>query len=383
VIDVATVSRRHVELTLVPEGVLVRDISRNGTTYNGQKIERMVIGASGALSIGPSIVRIEIDGNAIREALAPDLEAYRDIVGRSPSMRALFAQLQRLEGSLVTVLIEGESGTGKERVAQALHEGSMVAPGPLVVLNCGALPRELIGSELFGHKRGAFSGALDARKGAFRSADGGTLFLDEIGELPLDQQPALLRALETGEFRPIGEDQPTRVRLRIIAATNRDLGQEVADGRFRRDLYYRLAVVRLRVPPLDERVEDIEPLARHFASSLGLNELQPEIFESLKRRRWPGNVRELQNAIAAFAALGTLPPPESPQEALAIAGQDVIDFNSPYADQKEAIVNAFTARYLKALMDRTNGNQSEASRISGIHRNHLARLLAKMSGLDH
>ena len=387
VIDVATVSRRHVELSLVPEGVLVRDLeSRNGTTYNGQRIERMVIGSTGRLSVGPSIIDVTIDSDALRAASGGELEAYRDIVGSSKPMRALFAQLRRLEGSLVTTLIEGDSGSGKERVAQALHEGSMVASGPLVVLNCGALPRELIGSELFGHRKGAFSGASEARKGAFRSAEGGTLFLDEIGELPIEQQPALLRALETGEVRAVGDDQPTKVRTRLIAATNRDLLADVDAGRFRRDLYYRLAVVRLSVPSLAERPSDVSLLAQHFAARLGLPMLDASVLDELRGRRWPGNVRELYNAVAAHAALGSLPTVRDERPAAgrvasfdASTGIDsAIDLDLPYADQKEALVDAFTRRYLEALLARTQGNQSEAARISGIHRNHLARLVAKL-----
>src|SRR5262249_27269355 len=239
---------------------------------------------------------------------------YRGMIGASLAMRRLFGALARLEGSLVTVLITGESGVGKELVARALHEGSSVASGPLVTVNCGAIAPDLVASELFGHRRGAFTGASDARRGAFESADGGTLFLDEIGELPLDVQPMLLRALESGEVRAVGADRSTMVRVRVIAATHRDLRTEVRASRFREDLYYRIAVVELAVPPLRDRIEDVEDLANRFADAAGIGALAPEVIGRLRARRWPGNVRELRNVVQAFAALGRLPsqPPPPP-----------------------------------------------------------------------
>jgi DNA-binding NtrC family response regulator len=367
-----------VELSLVPEGVLVRDLdSRNGTFYDGQRVQRMVLGLGGRLTVGPSTLRVDVDAESLRRAPVSGQDAYRDIVGGSAAMRDLFAVLHRLEGSLVTVLVEGDSGVGKERVARALHDGSVVAKGPFVAVNCGAIARELVGSELFGHKRGAFSGAHEARKGAFRSAHGGTLFLDEIGELPLELQPTLLRAIELGEVRSLGEDTPTEVRVRVIAATNRDLEADVAANKFRRDLFYRLAVVRLRIPSLAERREDIEPLARRFASELGI-ELSAEALSELGARSWPGNVRELRNALTAFAALGKLPePPRTETPELRDLLSRLVDLGRAYADQKEALTDAFTRAYLDLLMAKAGGNQSEAARISGLHRNHLARLLTK------
>jgi DNA-binding NtrC family response regulator len=268
---------------------------------------------------------------------------------------------------------------GKALVARALHEGSSVAAGPLVTINCGAMPRELVASELFGHKRGAFTGANDPRRGAFASADGGTLLLDEIGELPLDVQPALLRVLETGELRAVGEDRVQKVHVRIVAATNRDLAREVTEARFREDLYYRLAVVRVTVPPLRERPEDIEPLARLFASAAGLRELPAPVLDELARRPWRGNVRELRNAVDMYAAIGALP------ELDGVAGGGVLDatlaravvLDRGYVEQKDALVERFTRAYLRAVMRAAGDNQAAAARIAQIDRSYLVRLLAK------
>ena len=379
VIGVTTVSRRHVKLSLMPEGVLVEDLgSRNGTYYNGQRVERMVLSVGGELTVGPATIRVSLDTGALERAVASDEVQYHGMFGTSQAMRSLFAILRRLEGSLVPVLIEGESGVGKERVARALHESSAAAAGPFVVVNCGALARELVGSELFGHRRGAFSGAHESRKGAFRSADGGTLFLDEVGELPLEIQPTLLRAIELGEVRPLGEDQATRVKVRVVTATNRDLESEVSAGNFRRDLFYRLAVVRLTVAPLRDRPEDIELLARRFGSELGMPELPSEVVRDLTERPWPGNVRELKNAVQAYSALGDLPErPRVDAKSLHQTLAPLVDTTRPYVQQKEALTDAFTTLYLTALLASTGGNQSEAARVSGMHRNHLARLLAK------
>jgi DNA-binding NtrC family response regulator len=385
VIDDRAVSRRHLELGLAPEGVSVCDLgSRNGTFYYGQRVQKMVLGLGARLSLGSATILLEADAAALDAAPEFTAGSYRGIIGASAAMRRLFALLERLEGSLATVLVEGESGVGKERVAEALHAGSRVADGPLVAVNCGALPRELVASELFGHRRGAFSGAFDTRKGAFESADGGTLLLDEIGELPLELQPMLLRSIETGEVRALGEDEPRRVRVRVIAATNRDLEADVRGGRFRHDLYYRLAVVKLTVPPLRERPEDVEPLAEHFARQAGLPGLGPDLVAELAGRRWPGNARELRNAVVAYAALGTLPrrgaEGGAPARELVELVAPLVDLSRPFLDQKDALQEAFTRAYLRALLAHTGGNQSEAARVSGLNRGYLLRMLDKHRG---
>ncbi len=379
VIQDETVSRAHVELSLAPEGVVVRDLgSRNGTFYLGQRVEKMVLALGSRLHLGGVEVALDADTEGLARTPESDETGYRGLLGVSAPMKRLFAILSRLEGSLVTVLVEGESGSGKELIARAIHAGSAVSGGPLVVLNCGAIPRDLVVSALFGHKRGSFTGAVSDRVGAFEAADGGTLFLDEVGELPLDAQPALLRALESGELAPLGETAARRVTVRVVAATNRDLGDEVKAGRFREDLFYRLAVVKLAVPPLRDRPEDIAVLATHFAAEQGLPALPPEVLSRLSAQRWPGNAREVRNAVQAFLAIGTLPGDAGPPPLdLEAAIRRILDVERPYAELKEEFVQRFTKTYLEVLLARTGGNQSEAARISGLDRSYVGRMLSR------
>ncbi len=380
VISEHTVSRAHAELTLTPEGIVVQDLgSRNGTFYLGQRVQNVTLAVGASITAGAVTIVFDADGEPTNE---PEYTAdtYSGIVGPSGRMKRLFAVLTRIEGSVTPVLIQGESGSGKEVVAQAIHTRSTLASQPFVAINCGALPRDLIGSELFGHRKGSFTGATDGRKGAFESASGGTLFLDEIGELPTDLQPMLLRVLETGEIRPLGGDVPKQVRVRVIAATNRDLEQDVQGGRFREDLFYRLAVLRITVPPLRERIEDVEPLARRFATEAGLaSGLDGPVIERLKARPWAGNVRELRNTIQAYVALGVLPEPSRSKAAtLDLALRELVDPRAPYAEQKDALIERFTALYLEVLLDTTRGNQTLAARWAGPRsRGYLGRLLAK------
>jgi transcriptional regulator with PAS, ATPase and Fis domain len=227
-------------------------------------------------------------------------------------MRKLKTELAGLSGSRATVIVTGESGSGKEVVARALHRLSARAERPYVAFNCAAVPRELFEGQLFGYRRGAYTGAATDHPGVLRAAHGGTLFLDEIGELPLEVQPKLLRFLENGEIFPLGETRPAQVDVRVIAATHRDLGQLVREGRFREDLYYRLQVVPVRVPPLRERREDIIALARHFVNHLSPEgkeppQLGPDALAALVAHTWPGNVRELRNVIERSLAFGSLP----------------------------------------------------------------------------
>ncbi len=381
VVSDRTVSRRHVELSLVPEGVLVRDLdSRNGTFYLGQRVERIVLNIGAQLMLGGEglTVDLHLDDAVLANELHYEEDEYHNMLGTAPAMKRLFALLSRLEGSLATVLIEGESGVGKQLVAEAIHAGSSRASGPLDTVNCGAIPKDLIGTELFGHKRGAFTGAYESRKGAFERARSGTLFLDEIAELPLELQPALLRVLESRVFRPVGGEQDLPTDARIIAATNRDLEVEVAAGGFREDLFYRLAVVRLEVPALAERRQDVPRLAQKFARDFELDALPAEILGELERREYPGNVRELRNVVQGYAALGVLPRKNRSQaQVLDLALAAAVDTSSSYAAQKELIVDVFTRHYLVELMKQTGGNQSAAARIAGLDRTHLGRLLAK------
>jgi transcriptional regulator with GAF, ATPase, and Fis domain len=309
-------------------------------------------------------------------------------------MRELFARLERIAASDATVLVTGETGTGKELVAEAIHERSPRAAGPFVVLDCGAIPPNLVESELFGHERGAFTGALGAHAGAFERAHGGTVFLDELGELPLELQPKLLRVLERREIRRLGGSKPIEVDLRVVAATNRDLAVEVNRGRFREDLYYRLAVVQVVVPPLRERREDIPLLVEHFLAALPGGErtrLAPETIDLLRRHDWPGNVRELRNVLErAVLFADAAPPPPGPglaprapappappafaPDALNVA----IDPTVPFKQAKQALVEEFERRYVTALLERHGGNISAAAREAGIDRMSIHKMLHRL-----
>jgi DNA-binding NtrC family response regulator len=375
-----TVSRRHVELAPAPEGVAIRDLgSTNGTFYLGSRVDKITLRVGAQFTLGDAVtISIEADAGSLADVAEYPGDSYRCITGASSAMRRLFGVLKRLEGSLVPVLVEGESGVGKELIARALHEGSAVAGGALIVVNCGAIAKELVTSELFGHKKGAFTGALEVRRGAFESADGGTLFLDEVAELPLEVQPMLLRALESGEIRSVGSDEVRKVKVRLIAATNRDVAADVDAGKFRQDLFYRLAVVRVRVPALRERPDDIAPLAQRFARDTGLGELSPEVVAELRTRTFPGNARELRNVVQAYGALGVLPDPNRPAGAMLEAALDeFVDVTRPYSAQKDALTDRFTRLYLERVLEYTSGNRSAAARIAGLDRTYLSRLLAK------
>jgi two-component system, NtrC family, response regulator GlrR len=377
VIDDRAVSRAHVELELVPEGVAVRDLgSRNGTFFGAHRVEKMVLAFGSSLTVGRATVMVEVDRASFDQPTGFSGDRYMGMLGSSASMRHLFGQLERLRGALITVLIEGDSGVGKELVARAIHNGSQVADGPFLALNCGALTRELVSSELFGHQRGAFTGASGARKGAFVAAEGGTLFLDEIGELPLEIQPALLRALEVGEIRAVGSDTPRTVTTRVLAATHRDLSTDVAAGRFRQDLYYRLAVIKLPVPSLSSRVDDIPLLVSHFAAELGAGALPPDVIAELQMRAWPGNVRELRNVVHAYSVLGSLPPAQG-EVSLDGSIERFAATPAPYAELKDELVVRFTRAYVGALMARAGGNQTTAAKMAGLDRSYLGRLVAK------
>jgi transcriptional regulator with GAF, ATPase, and Fis domain len=246
--------------------------------------------------------QLEIENRYLREEVKIAL-AFGDIVGESPALRKVLQQIEIVAPTEASVLILGETGTGKELLAQAIHERSLRRERPLIKVNCSAIPRELFESEFFGHVKGAFTGALQDRMGRFQMADGGTLFLDEIGEIPLELQSKLLRVLQDGQFERIGEDRTRRVDVRLIAATNRHLQEEIEAGRFRQDLYYRLSVFPITVPPLRERLDDIPLLAKHFVQRACARLNCPQVritarqVQLLQRYHWPGNIRELQNVI--------------------------------------------------------------------------------------
>jgi DNA-binding NtrC family response regulator len=279
----------------------------------------------------------------------------------------------------------GETGTGKEVLARAIHARSARAKMPFVVVDCGAVAPTLIESELFGHVRGAFTGAVSDRSGAFLEADGGTIFLDELGELPMELQPKLLRVLEAGTIRRVGEDKHRKVDVRVVAATHRDLEKEIDAGRFRRDLYYRLAVVLVTVPPLRDRLDDIPFLARHFVQQMGRGdfELPRALLARFAAYHWPGNVRELRNLVErALAGADIDPLPQEPQAARALStGENLTDL--PFKEAKERLVDSFAKEYLAALLEKCGGNISEAARQAGIARNYVHRLVQKYGLRGH
>jgi two-component system response regulator GlrR len=305
------------------------------------------------------------------------------LIGPSVKMRELFARLARIARSPASVLIEGETGTGKELVARALHDASPRADGPFVVIDCGALSETLLDAELFGHARGAFTGAQTARAGAIESAEGGTVFLDEVGELPLSMQPKLLRVLESRTVRRIGQNEHRPVNVRFLSATHRDLRTMVNNRAFREDLYFRLAVLPVTVPPLRERPGDIIALAQHFLTRESAGSITPEVLRELVTRPWLGNVRELRNVLERMLAFGTdatLSGGEPTRPSGRGAWQakltpDLLDL--PHRDLREQVLQAAEEEYLRALLERHGRNISSAAAASGLNRTYLHRLIAK------
>jgi two-component system nitrogen regulation response regulator GlnG len=383
-----TVSRRHLEAAQGAEGVLVRDLgSRNGSYAHGARFKEMELTFGAEIHIGKTVLKYLPEEEAIDLPPAEE-QAFGKVVGWDPEIRKMFRLLSEVAPSEATVLIEGETGTGKELLAEEIHAHSRRSQGPFVVFDCGAVPRELIESALFGHLRGAFTGAVADRKGAFAEADGGTLFLDEIGELPTEMQPVLLRALDRRMIRPLGAPAYQQLDVRIIAATNRSLRAEVAERRFREDLYYRLAVVRLTVPPLRNRPDDILLLAEHFLRHFAgprRPRLTPASLARLQRYVWPGNVRELKNAIerACVVSRGDLIDvgelhEDEPDETTHPVGTPSLDLDLPYKTAKARLLEGFERDYFKALVDRHGGNVSAAARTAKIDRKHLRDLLRKL-----
>jgi two-component system response regulator GlrR len=372
----ATVSRAHVQLKPRSDGVMVKDLgSMNGTLVAGARIEQALVESEATLSIGQSMVRISVVENDLGAPLGP--EELGGAVAHSHAMRRVFGLLERLAGTDVPVVLLGETGTGKDVLARALHSISTRAAGPMVVFDCSAVAANLVESELFGHARGAFTGATGERKGAFAQADGGTLFLDELGELPLDLQPRLLRALESGQVKQVGDDSYRSVDVRVIVATHRDLEGLTREGKFRQDLFFRLAVAMVRVPPLRERVEDIPLLVHRFVRELKREdfELPPSLGEKMAAYSWPGNVRELRNVVAR-AVLGEVNALENvPGSYVAPRGELSLDL--PFKEAKEKLVDGFTRDYLDALLHRHGGNVSRAARVAGIARPYLHKLVVK------
>ena len=369
------VSRRHLEVRLGASSVRVVDLgSTNGTTVDGVTIHDATLTAASRITLGNSTLRASPVDEPVVLALS-DQASFGGLIGESIAMRQVFGVLERVAPTNATVVLEGETGTGKEVAAEAIHAASPRHEGPFVAVDCGAIPESLIESELFGHVRGAFTGAVSDRQGVFEMAHGGTLFLDEIGELPLALQPKLLRALEKREVRRLGDSQTRRVDVRVVAATNRDLAVEVNRGAFREDLYFRLAVVRLALPPLRARSEDIPMLIAHFVRCLapgGAHDVAA-ITASLTGRSYAGNVRELRNAVERALAIGPLPP-----NAASAHGVDVDALlELPYKEGLALLTEQFERRYLKRALDKSGGSVSGAARLAGLSRRYVQTLMAR------
>ena len=376
-----SVSREHVRCSLLPHGVRLHDPgSKNGTFINTIRIHDVTVPSDTALTLGGTTIALSVAGNAIELPLS-ESDRFGDAIGTTIVMRHLFAVLDKAAPSELTILIEGESGVGKDLLARAVHERSSRAAQPFVIADCSAIPEGLIESELFGHEKGAFTGADRARPGVFADADGGTLFLDEIGELPLDLQPKLLRALEQGEVRPVGSNTVRTVNVRVIAATNRRLGEAARSGEFRNDLYYRLAVVRVAVPPLRERREDILPIARAMLRALERDDAAnfPEDLSSmLLAYGWPGNVRELRNVVERHAALG-LDIRGLFDEAEHLARSTDADLGKlPYQEARRLVLDRFEEIYLPQVLDRADGVVTKAAELAGVARPSFYRMLERL-----
>lgn len=394
------VSGTHFEIVLGEKGVLLRDLdSTNGTFIGDVRIREAWIRPGVVIRAGQTRLRFDPADGAVEIELSTE-ERFHDLVGRSVKMREIFATLEKVAPSDLTVLVRGETGTGKELVARALHRGSRRAQGPLVVQDCSAIAPTLIESTLFGHERGAFTGAVDRHRGSFELANGGTIFLDEIGELDLSLQPKLLRVLENREIHRVGGDRTIPVDVRVIAATNRDLRQMVNVGTFREDLYYRLSVVQCELPALRERAEDIPLLVRSFLDSEVKRRfpdearqfsIHPEAMARLRTYAWPGNIRELKNTIERAVSLADdseltimdLLPTSQKTPPVALPGGSVEQFveeGLPFKDAKQRIIDQFEAAYLKALLDKHGDNITRSANAAGLTRYHL-RELAKRYGI--
>jgi len=415
-----TVSRYHCKIVQEDSGYVLVDLrSTNGSFINKVRIREAYLKPGCMISVGQQQLKFNAREEQV-EIVPSDSDRCGDLIGRNARMREIYAIIEKIAPTNTTVVIEGETGTGKEVVAQSIHNLSPRAKGPLIIFDCGAVPPNLIESELFGHEKGSFTGAVMTRQGLFELADSGTLFLDELGELPIDLQPKLLRALEQREVRRVGSSKSIKVDVRIIAATNRNLETEVREGRFRQDLFYRLSVVRLHLPALRERPDDIPLLVSHFLKSQKYNRgtngetrvkaVSPSGFACLQAYEWPGNVRELVNVVERAVSFsdseiiqpddlpehirdarprsmrpqtaesmyllggGNTPMPtlEAPRPSAELIGGDVT-----FKDAKERWVSSFERDYIISLLKRHGGNISHAAREADIDRKYFRKLMKK------
>jgi two-component system, NtrC family, response regulator HydG len=391
------VSRRHAGLERVGGALKIVDLSStNGTWVDRVKVLAAELQGGEFVRVGSTMFQVDVE-NVGSEMPLPAAFAFGRVVGASREMRRLYPLTARLAQTTVPVVIEGETGTGKEALAESIHEMGPRAQGPFVVFDCTAVPPSLVEAELFGHERGAFTGATQVRKGVFEQAHGGTLLIDEVGDLDLSLQPKLLRAIERFEVRRIGGDRWMRVDVRVLAATRRDLDREVQAGRFRDDLFHRLAVARIELPALRNRIGDIAVLATHFWREMGGDPraIPRELMQKWEDFDWPGNVRELKNTIARQLALGDLadvgqerhappsipPPPSGAAGASAAPQQDAIDrfvdMGLPYPQARDRILDEFEQRFVARVLAMHGGDVARAAAASGIGRRYFQKLKAR------
>jgi two-component system response regulator GlrR len=375
-----TVSRVHCEIELSEAGFRVRDPgSTNGVRAFGMRVFEAAFTSQVELVLGETT--LTVTPLAVSEARERTMAArYGDLIGQSRKMRELFAELERYAPTNLSILLEGETGAGKDLVAEGIHRASDRADGPYVVFDCSSVAPTLIESELFGHERGAFTGAVGERPGVFEEADGGTLFLDEIGELPRDLQPKLLRALEKREVKRLGARKGLTIDVRVIAATNRNLLAEVARGNFRQDLYYRVAAAQLLVPPLRERLDDIPMLVEHFlaleAPRVPVSSIPPHVWQMLTAHRWPGNVRELRNAVQRLIVAPELSLHAGPEPA-ASTPEAKSRPPEPLRIARRNAAEAFERDYLRAVLAHTGGNVTRAAAVAEVSRQMIQKLQRK------
>ncbi len=422
VVQDKAVSGTHFEVSARDDGYRLRDLnSRNGIFVGDLRVREAYLRPNTVFRIGHTSIQFQTTQDVVEIELSKK-DRFDMMLGGSPAMREIFAHLEKVAPSDLTCLITGETGTGKEMVARALHNASSRKQKPFVVLDCGSIPRELIESTLFGHEKGSFTGAVSQHVGCFEQATGGTIFLDEIGELDITLQPKLLRVLEQREIKRVGGDKTIKVDVRVLAATNRDLREEVNRGGFREDLYFRLSVVHVELPPMRERREDIPALANHFLRDVGQRRgmtmsFSTDAMAAMVSHAWPGNVREMRNVVERASALSDGPvitrtdlvfgremgpsivvahdlaqagaqaaqraaaqmsgvePPK--QTGPATFDASLLKAGFGFKQAKQSVVDAFEIAYLSALMLRNDGNITRSALEAGLTRYHLRELLKR------
>jgi len=386
------VSGVHAELSATSQGVRIRDLdSTNGTLVGPVRVQDACLVDQAVITIGGT--RLELRPTPKARVDVGFSSSFGSLVGSSPKMRRIFQILERVAPTDLSVLVNGETGTGKELVARALHDASARKDKPFVVVDCGSIPASLAEGILFGHEKGAFTGAIGRRNGALLEANGGTLFFDELGELPIDLQPKLLRALSERQVQRVGSSAVEPLDVRVVAATRRDLGREMNHGTFRSDLFFRIAQIRVEMPPLRERVGDIPMIAEAMCQRMGMPDAIPTVLRWIGERRagydWPGNVRELANVVSVAATLAadfeaiddvlsveraTREPPEPMMTAPARAEGEAV----PYGEARQNALRAFELAYFQELMKASGGNISEMARRAVMERHHVRAFLRKL-----